>query len=84
MLESWRDFQNEYNENRPDEPYGRTGEDCVDWEYLARYAEENLKKAFKAGYELASRRFRDKVQQYCEDIFLSMNWDDDPFESNEE
>lgn len=78
MIESWKEFQSEYDENRPDEPCGRTGEDCADWEYLARYAEENLEKAFKAGFEVASRRFRDKIQQFCDDAYLSMNWDEDP------
>ena len=83
MIESWKDFLYEYNENRPDEPYC-SDENAEEWAEIARYAEENLEKAFKAGFEVASRRFRDKVQQYCDDLHLSMNWDEDPFESNEE
>lgn len=44
---TYLEFEKEYNEGRPTEPYF---EDDVGWSNIAHYAEDNLQRAFNLGY----------------------------------
>ena len=55
---SYLDVDKEYIEDRPIEAYAEN-EDASDWANLARYAEDNLQRAYNFGY--------------CECYHISMN-----------
>lgn len=64
------EFEKEYNEGRPTEPYS-DNEDASDWANIAHYAEDNLQRAFNLGYCECFHEAKDIIKQLL--IFIPKN-----------
>lgn len=67
--DDWKTFKNNYDLNRPSEPYF-SNEKPEEWFGIVQYAEENLEKAFEAGFRYAQKIILSKIDTFSTDVLV--------------